>query len=147
MFELLKVHATNTFAISAVTYYMCTTEWTVHDLQELDREVRKILTDNGARHPGTSVPLLYMPRSMGGRGLKSVDDEYIETKIKTAVHLYSSDDSRMQAVAEIDQQRGKKGRRSIMKDAEKCAAKLGIQVNNNREIHGWKIKYTTQDRT
>ena len=53
----------------------------------------------------------------------------------------------MQAVAQIDQQRGKKGRRSIMNDAEKCAAKLGIEVDNNRENHGWKIKYTTQERT
>ena len=45
--------------------------------------------------------------------MKSVEEEHIETKIKTAVHLYLSDDSKMQAVAQIDQQRGKKGRRSI----------------------------------
>ena len=40
----------------------------------------------------------------------------------------------MQAVAQIDQQRGKKGRRSIMKDVEKCAAK-------------WVSKLTTNERT
>ena len=84
MSEPQKIHATNTFAIPALTYYMCTTEWTVHDLQELDREVRKILTDTGARH----VSFFYMPRSMGGRSMKSVEEEYIETKIKTAVQLY-----------------------------------------------------------
>ena len=37
MSEPLKIHATNTFAIPALTYYMCTTEWTVHDLQELEK--------------------------------------------------------------------------------------------------------------
>ena len=55
MAESLKIQATNTFAIPALTYYMCITEWTMHDLQELDREVRKILTDVG----GNTLELLY----------------------------------------------------------------------------------------
>ena len=67
--DLFKVMATNTFAMSAaISYFMTTTEWAIHQLQELDREVRKILTDNGGRHPCASVRLLYLSRSQGGRG-------------------------------------------------------------------------------
>ena len=79
--------------------------------------------------------------------MKSVEQEYMETKIKTAVHLYSSNDPAMKAVAKIDQQRKEKGRRSIMKDAEKFAAKIGVDINNNTENCEWKIKYTKDDET
>ena len=49
----------------------------------------------------------------------------------------------MKAVAEIDQQRKGKGRRSIMKDAENNV----VDINNNTENCEWKIKYTKDDET
>ena len=91
--------ATNTFAMSALSYFMTTTEWTIYEVQELDRQVRKILTDNKGRHPCASVHLMYLPRSIGGRGLKSVEQEYKELKIKTAFHLYTSTDQAVKAAA------------------------------------------------
>ena len=56
--DALKVQATNTFAMPALAYFMITTEWTVHEIQEIDQEVRKIMTENGGSHPCASVPLL-----------------------------------------------------------------------------------------
>ena len=134
----LKIQATNTFAIPTLNYYMCNAEWTMHDLQELEREIRKMLTVVGGGHPGASVLLLYLPWSMGGRGMKSVEQEYVETKIKMAVDLYSSNDPTMKAVAQIDQQRKEKGWRSIM----------GVDINNNKENCEWKknIRKTTKQK-
>ena len=134
--------ATNTFAMSALSYFMTTTEWTIYEVQELDRQVRKILTDNKGRHPCASVHLMYLPRSMGGRGLKSVEQEYKELKIKTAFHLYTSTDQAVKAAAQADQARRSRGRKSLMKDAEKYAEELGVEIckdSNDR----WTIKCTT----
>ena len=83
--DALKVQATNTFAMSVLSYFITTTEWTIYEVQERDRQVRKILRDNKGRHPCASVHLMYLPRSMGGRGLKSVEQEYKELKIKIAL--------------------------------------------------------------
>ena len=33
---------------------------------------------------------MYLPRKLGGRGLKSLEEEYKLTKIKVAVKLYSN---------------------------------------------------------
>ena len=47
-----------------------------------------IVVENGGRHPCGLSMLLYLPRSKGGRGLRSVEMEYKATKIKMAVKLW-----------------------------------------------------------
>ena len=39
---------------------------------------------------------MYLPRKLGGRSLKSLEEEYKLTKIKVAVKLYSNPDPAMQ---------------------------------------------------
>ena len=57
-------------------------------LQQLDREVRKVITQSGGKHPLRSTELMYLPGKHGG-----VEEEYILTKIKAAVKLYSNQTS------------------------------------------------------
>ena len=42
---------------------------------------------NGGKHPLGTSDLLYLPRRVGGRGLKSIEAEYKLTKVKAAVRL------------------------------------------------------------
>ena len=58
------------------------------DIQEIDRKARKIVIENGGRHPCCSNAIFYLPRDKGGRGLRSVEMEYKGTKIKSAGRLY-----------------------------------------------------------
>ena len=44
------------------------------EVKELDRKTRKQLTMHGAHHPKSNTERLYMKRSIGGRGLISVED-------------------------------------------------------------------------
>ena len=53
------------------------------------------MVENGGKHPPGSKALLYLPREVGGRGLKSIENEYKLTKIKTAVNLCQNQDSTM----------------------------------------------------
>ena len=71
---------------------MWTQVWPIADLQRIDRETQKIMVENGARHPLASTDQLYIPRSSGGQGLKSVESEYKLIKIKAAVKLCANTD-------------------------------------------------------
>ena len=52
-----------------------------------DKEARKIIVENGGKHRSGSNAILYMPREKGGRGLRSIEEEYKGMKIKAAVKL------------------------------------------------------------
>ena len=82
-----KVVATNQFALPVLVYFMWTQVWPITELQRLDRESRKIMVENGGKHPLGTSDLLYLPRRVGGRGLKSIETEYKLTKVKAASRL------------------------------------------------------------
>ena len=108
---------------------MWTQTWQINALKQIDRESRKIIKDNGGSHPATSTDLYYLPRKMGGRGLKSVETQYKMTKVKTAIKLYTNRDSTMELVRQFDEKCERNGRRSIVKDAKKYAEEMGLELS------------------
>ena len=102
--------------------------WTFADLQRLDGETRKVMVVNGAKHPLSSTELLYLPRKLGGRGLKSIKREYKTIKIKAAMNLYSNNDSIVHQVRQFEEKAARTGRRSLIKDAESYAQQLGLRL-------------------
>ena len=82
---------------------MWTQTWPIANIQQLDREGRKIIVENGGNHPKGSTAILYMSRKLGGRGLKSVENEYKNTKIKAAVKFYCNTDPTMAAVRSFEE--------------------------------------------
>ncbi|CAH3131826.1 unnamed protein product [Porites lobata] len=60
-----------------------------------------------------------MSRKLGGRGLRSVENEYKNTKIKAAVKLYCNADPMMAAVRSFEELAVQNRRQSIIKDAKK----------------------------
>ena len=94
---------------------------------------------------------MYLSRKCGGRGMKSVEREYKNTKIKTAVKLFSNPDPAMAAVRSFEAKPVQSGRHSIIKDAQKYARELGLQLKldfpdpvwyttDGHEVRGAKIK-------
>ena len=68
-----------------------------------------------------------MSRKLGGRGLKSLENEHkTGTEIKAAVKLYCKADPTMAALKIVQN-----GRHSIIKDAKKCAEELNLQLRLN----------------
>ena len=72
-----------------------------------------------------------MPRYKGGRGLRSVETEYKETKVKAAVKLYQNRDPAMKMVREFEEQAESKGYQSMTKEAGKYAEEYGLQLQLN----------------
>ena len=87
-----RVTASNQFALPVLGYLMWTQQWSVTRLKRLDREARKIVVENGGKHPSGSTAILYMPREKGGRGLRSIKEEYKVTKIEATVKPYRNGD-------------------------------------------------------
>ena len=65
---------------------------------------------------------------MGGRGLKSVENEYKLAKIKTAVNLYQNQDPTMKVVREFEESATETGHHSLIKDAVKYAKELDLDL-------------------
>ena len=91
-----------------------------------------------------------MSRKLGGRGLKSVENEHKNTKIKAAVKLYCNADPTMAAVRSFGELAVQNGRHSIIKGAKKYAEELDIQlwlnfpkpvaVTDGEEVEANKVK-------
>ena len=79
--------ATNQFTLPVLVYFMWTQMWSITELLRLDRDSRKIMAENGGKHPLGTSGLLCLTRRVGGRGLKSIEAEYKLTKVKAAVRL------------------------------------------------------------
>ena len=80
----------------------------------MDRAVRKIIVDNGGKHPVSLTSLLYVPREKGGRGLWSVENEYKVTKIKFLLKLHQNSDQTVQTVREFEEHTMASGHQSLV---------------------------------
>ncbi|CAH3129176.1 unnamed protein product [Porites lobata] len=94
---------------------MWTQTWPIANIQQLDRKGRKIIVENGGNHPKGSTAILYMSRKLGGRGLKSVENEYKNTKIKAAAWEFLVLMMTMAAVRSFEELAVQNGSHSIIK--------------------------------
>ena len=107
---------------------MWSQHWNLTDLRNIDREARKVISENGGKHPLGSTALLYLPRHQGGRGLRSVETEYKHTKIKSAIKLYQNKDPTMSLVRASEERAVDKGNQSLIKEASTFAEEMGISL-------------------
>ena len=72
------------------------------DLQQLDRQTRKILPMHGVHHPSADVDQLYTPCSDGGRGLQQIESTYQSCVVRLKCYLAESSDPFIQMIQECD---------------------------------------------
>ena len=123
-----RVVASNQFAMPAMSYYMWTQHWPITELKQIDREARKIVVENGGRHPCGSTSLLHLSRDKGGRGLRSIETEYKETKVKAAVNLYQNRDSAMKMVRDFEERVESVGHQALTTEVAVYAKEYGLQL-------------------
>ena len=107
---------------------MSTQCWPIAELKRLDREARKVIVENGGKHPLGSTALVYLSRTFGGRGLKSIEREYKQSKVKAAVRLYTNEGPPKDAVRRFEERSEETGRRSMVKDIIKYASLFGLSL-------------------
>ena len=110
---------------------MWTQSWPIVELQQLDRESRKILKENGGYHLMGTTDLVYLPRKFGGGRLKSVESTYKNIKVKTVIKVYANEDPTMRMVREFEEKCERNGRRSLKKDTERYASERRLYLKLN----------------
>ena len=100
-----KIEAINTVATRVVTYSFNIINWTAEDIKNLDRKTRKLLTKERMHHPKSDVDRIYLPRSLGGRGLIQIETTYKTTTIDLATYLEKSDDPLPKSVNQREESR------------------------------------------
>ena len=107
---------------------MWTQHWPLSELRDVDRAARKIIVENGGKHPASLTSLLYLPKEKWGRGLRSVEHENKLTKIKSLLKLYQNSDQTVEAVREFEEHAMASGHQSLVKEAAKYAEELNITL-------------------
>ena len=98
-----RVQASNQLAMPVLSYLMwsqqtCMTPTGRHGRSCVSMvastwiESERVVTSAGLK------ATVYLPRALGGRGMRSVEEEYKMTKIKSAIKLYGNNDSTMSLV-------------------------------------------------
>ena len=97
------IKAINIWAIPMLRYSASFLDWTISELQEMDRRTRKLMTMHNALHPRSNVDRLYIPRSEGGRGLLSVEDTVTLAKLGLQGYVKMSDERFISAARGTDE--------------------------------------------
>ena len=82
-----KSIAHNMFAVPVLTPTFGILDWTLQEIKQLDIKTRKMLSMCGSFHVNSDVDCLYIPRSEGGRGLRSIQVSYESQIISLSHHL------------------------------------------------------------
>ena len=138
--DYYKVLASNSFVNSVIEYYFWSEKFRINDLKELDIIIRTAMNRSGAKHPNQVNDLLYLPKRMGGRGLREIEQTYKETKIKSAVKILNNCDPRLKLVCRFQKECMKRKRSSIFTDARNYSEQMGIEFEINEDV--WKLTDT-----
>ena len=98
-----RIETINTLAVLVVQYNFNIINWNLADLNRLDAKTRKLLTSNKMHYPKADVDRLYLPRSIGGRGMIELETSYKTTAIGMQKYLTVSNDWMIQLVRQHEE--------------------------------------------
>nr|CAH7756697.1 unnamed protein product [Callosobruchus chinensis] len=124
-----KVAATNMLAVQLLLYTFGAIHWTVEELRQLDTKTRKRMNMERSLHPKSSVPRIYLPRHLGGRGLLSLERLHNRVVLATACYVTRSTDPLICFVREHE----KAGKGAFLfKAAIRAADELSLAIDFTR---------------
>nr|CAI5831945.1 unnamed protein product [Callosobruchus analis] len=124
-----KVAATNMLAVPLLLYTFGALHWTVDELRQIDTKTRKRMNMERSLHPKSSVPRIYLPRHLGGRGLLSLERLHNRVVLATAFNVTRSNDPLIRFVREHEN--AGKGA-FLFKAAKRAAEDLSLTLDFTR---------------
>ena len=123
-----KCIATNQIVNSAVDYYFWAVKFPIKVIKDMDVAIRNNMNVTGGKHTNLMNAINYLPRSVGGRGLRSLEQTYKNTKMKLSVMLVYERDQRLGIVKQFHLLAKDTNSFSIFKDAERYSLEIGIKM-------------------
>ena len=72
------------------------------------------MCESGGKYPPGLKATVFLPRSLGRRGMRSVEEEYRMAKIKPAIKLYRNDDSTMSLARAFEENAAHQSHQSLV---------------------------------
>ena len=150
--------AHNAFAVPVITPTIGILNLTKKEISDLDITMRKILTMAGALHAASDADRLYMQRSKGGRGLRSIEDLYEIRTVGMMKHLEEAEEKHSLLKLVKQHEEGsisRLGKEFLIRRKEfqnSSNAKEGTRKEHeerwkDKETHGYLQKTLEQDET
>ena len=117
------ITAINSFAMPALSYGFAILDWSITELDEIDRNTRKLLKKFHILHNKSDIHRLYIPRRESGRGLLSALIQYKKAIISIAHYLANSRERLICTLVEWNNTRGAK---SLIRKAETYSREVGL---------------------
>ena len=131
-----SIRAINSWAVLVIRYTAGIVDWTLAELEDLDRKTRKFMTANHALHPQSDVDRLFLPRQTGGRGLLQVKQTVEEEKRALNDYIKNRTENYLKEVTKEE----------ILKVQETKKEYHKQEINNSKErwqgkaLHGQYLK-------
>ena len=87
-----QITAINIYASPIIAYTAGIVDWNKEELRQIDPMTRKQMTLHGALHPRADVHRLYVSRTKGGRGLRSIADVVALEKASLAEYVENANE-------------------------------------------------------
>ena len=126
------INAINMYAVPALLYGFPILDWTITELEIIDRETRKVLQSNHIMHRQSDVTRLYIPRREGGRGLIDITEHFKNSIINFSTYLSTTNETLLNLVSGWQTSRVAK---SIHKMAHNYCQELGLEFEQISALH------------
>ena len=120
------IEAINAYAVPALSYGFAVLDWSITELEELDRNTRNLLKTNKIMHKQSSVERLYLPRKEGGRGLLNITKLYKRCIINTFHYISNSPEELLKAVLTWS---GGRKQKALQHKAERYCNEIGEDIH------------------
>ena len=136
------INAINTYAVPSIVYGFQVIDWTITELDKVDRGTRRLLQQYHSLHIQSDVTRLYIPRRDGGRGLANICELFKNTIINFSIYLSNSNEELLTMALHWQQVRRDK---SLHQRAAQYCDELSIDLDTIRLLSKETRKQRIQD--
>ena len=126
------ISAINTYAIPAISYGFQILDWSITELEEIDRDTRTKLKKQKILNINSNNDRIYLPRKQGGRGLLNITDQYKKAIINMCVYLDRTEQRLLKMVKDWTKCRNKK---SLFQKANNYCEENNLEYENVKNIN------------
>ena len=137
------IAAINAYAVPALSYGFQIVNWSITDLEAIDRSTRKLIQQYHLMHHQSDIIRLYLPRKSGGRGLINITNHYKRTIINFSQYLLNTNEPLLQTVSNYQPTLGDK---SIHSKAQAYYTELNLDYNQIQTISKQQLKNIVKKR-
>ena len=120
-----KVKAYNLVCVELFSYCFGIIKWTKSALENLDKDVRKIMTMNKGFNKHSDVDRLILQRKNGGRGLVCIKDFYDRMCVSTVGYMMKATTAQGKTIKEHYMH---KGERTLLQTSENIISELSLNT-------------------